>query len=104
LDLDLEPELDLRVVRVIVGISIGRGIGSRIVIAGFWFILFGGGPRGATGFILLHPIDIICILCFEVECTQHTGFATPHDFNMEAERNSAEVLHNKGGLIPVPCS
>jgi hypothetical protein len=86
---------------VIVGISIGRGIGSRIVIAGFWFILFGRGSRKATGFILLHPIDIIHILCFEAKHAQHTGFATSHDFNMEAEQKTTEILHNKGGFIPV---
>jgi hypothetical protein len=86
---------------VIVGISIGRGIGSRTVIVGFGFILFGGGSGRATGFILLHPIDIIHILCFEAKRAQCTVFATSHNFDTEAEWKSTEVLHNKGGFIPV---
>jgi hypothetical protein len=40
-------------------------------------------------------------LCFEAKHTQRTGFATSHDFNMEAEQKSAEIPCNKGGFIPV---
>ena len=51
-------------------------------------------------FVLLHPIDIICILSFEAECTQGLGFTTSHYLNTETKRKSAEVSCDKSRLIP----
>ena len=85
----------------LVRVSIGIGIRVMIVRTGFRLVFLATGVSGAMRhFVLLHPINIICVLSFEAECTQGLGFTTSHYLDTETKRKSAEVSRDKSRLVP----